>query len=122
VSPASFTPEHARLTSHVPGLRFEMRHDGDDFMQTAIHATRDGEDRSTAHIAFAYGAGPADEIYFAWRDDLLYELPTAWLHPLNCWGTTALSHGQPDFARETMPRCLECHNTWFSHTPGTLNQ
>ncbi|HEY2251770.1 MAG TPA: tetratricopeptide repeat protein, partial [Planctomycetaceae bacterium] len=27
-----------------------------------------------------------------------------------------------DFSRESTVRCLECHNTWFHHVPGTPNQ
>src|SRR5262249_8148077 len=112
--PAAFSDGRGKHPSHLPAVRFEMSRVGDDFFQTSFQQTAKGEQRSTARIAFAYGAGPADEIYFSWTDDRLYELPVAWLHPLDCWGNAPFTrHGKGDFSREMMPRCLECHNTWF---------
>src|SRR5262249_8282885 len=82
-----------------------------------------GEQRTSTRIALAYGTGNADEIYFTWHDDRLHELPAAWLHPQNRWGASPFNpYGSDDFSRETTTRCLECHNTWFEHVPGTSNQ
>jgi Flp pilus assembly protein TadD len=122
--PPGFAPGRGTYITRVPGLRFEMTQAGGDFLQTAIAAKPGGEQRASAPIALVYGsAGKADEIYFTWHGDRLYELPMAWLHPLNRWGEEPFNpYGTGDFTRTTTPRCLECHNTWFVHVPGTENQ
>jgi len=121
--PPGFAPGRGTYTTRNPALRFEMAQAGDHFLQTAIHTTAKGEERTSARIALAYGTGNADEIYFTWHGDRLYELPMAWLNPLKRWGEQPFSpYGSGDFSRTTTPRCLECHNTWVDHVPGTDNQ
>lgn len=113
----------SHTVSHVPGLRYEMTREKDGFYATAIRKTEAGEKRSPSKIGLVYGVGGLDEVYFAWRGDKLYELPTGWLHPQNCWGNTSFDrYGTGDFSRDATVRCLECHNTWFDHVAGTPNQ
>jgi tetratricopeptide (TPR) repeat protein len=100
--------------------RFEMTHTDDGFFQSVVRPATTGENRSTAKIAFVYGAGKMDEVYFAWRGDELYELSTGWLHPQACWGNASWNVDRSlDTGREGTVRCLECHCTWFHHVPGT---
>jgi tetratricopeptide (TPR) repeat protein len=121
--PPGFAPGRGTYATRDLALRFEMTREGSDFIQTALHTTPGGEQRTPARIALVYGTGTADEIYFTWHDDRLYELPIAWLHPLGRWGEQPFDpYGTGDFSRATTPRCLECHNTWFEHVPGTPNQ
>jgi tetratricopeptide (TPR) repeat protein len=121
--PAGFAPGKGTHTTQDPALRFEMTQAGGDFFQTAVRTTAKGEERAKARIDLVYGANLADEVFFSWRGDRLYELPMAWLHPLNCWGNTSINpFGSGDFTREATTRCLECHNTWLGHVAGTTNQ
>jgi Flp pilus assembly protein TadD len=121
--PEGFAPGRGGLGTRDPRVRFEMTQEGADFFQTAIRTTPAGVERSRARIALAYGAARADEVYFSWRGDRLYELPVVWLHPQKRWATAPYDrHGTGDFARQATTRCLECHNTWFEHVPGTPNQ
>jgi tetratricopeptide (TPR) repeat protein len=101
-----------------------MSRSGSDFFQTAIRTTPAGQERSTARIDLVLGAGgKADEVYLTWREGRLYELPVAWLFSLECWGSSHVSrYNTGSFLRESTLRCLECHNTWFAHVPGTLNE
>jgi tetratricopeptide (TPR) repeat protein len=94
----------------------------DNFFQTAIRKTAAGEQRTQSRIDLVYGEAPNDEVYFSWRGDRLYELPVAWLHPVGDWGSASFDPEAEDFSREVLARCLECHNTWFEHIPGTTNQ
>jgi tetratricopeptide (TPR) repeat protein len=106
-------------------LRVEMTRTGDDFLQTVIRATPTGEKRTSVRIALVYGANrTADEVYHAWHEDGLYELPTSWLYPLHRWGNSSVNpYGNTaDLSRQTTPRCVECHNTWFEHVPGSRSQ
>ncbi len=122
--PAAFSSPDAIYVTHDPALRFQMTRSGDEFFQTAILQTPLGEKRKKSRIDLVYGAGAGtDEVYLTWRGDLLYELPIAWLHPEHAWGASAFDpYGAGAFARELTPKCLECHNTWFEHAPGTLNE
>jgi tetratricopeptide (TPR) repeat protein len=123
--PAGFLPGKGLFTPRDENLHFEMTERDGEFFQTSIRANEGGERRISARIAFAYGSGGVlDEVYFTWHGDRLYELPTVWLHPQRRFAI--ISHNPygegGDYSRETTTRCLECHNTWFEHVPGTRNQ
>src|SRR5262249_33520375 len=123
--PAGFAAGRGEHPSRYPGLSFEMARSGGDFVQTAIRATPGGAGaRSRARIDLVYGnGGGLHEGFFTWHHDRLFELPVVWLHPLGRWAHISLDrYGQGDFGRPTTPRCLECHNTWVGHVPGTTNQ
>jgi tetratricopeptide (TPR) repeat protein len=114
----------APLTARNSGVRFEMSRAGDEFLLTAVRPSSKGQEQTSARIGLVYGSrGAGDEMYFTWHGDHLYELPMAWLYPQGCWGNTTIDpHGSGDFGRETGPRCLECHNTWIGHVPGSHNE
>ena len=123
--PTGFNP--GRGTYHSPDLplQFEMTESPGGFSQLTRQQTKSGDSKSiSSAIAFVYGArGGNDEVYFTWHGDKLYELPMAWLAPQQIWGTSPFDrHGQGDFSRDMTIRCVECHNTWVEHVPGSRNQ
>jgi tetratricopeptide (TPR) repeat protein len=122
--PAGFAPGRATFVTPDRALRFEMTRAGNEFIQTAIRQSASGEERVATAIDLILGAGTADDVYVSWRGDgRMYELPMAWLHTSGQWGAANFDpYGAGDFSRELSPRCLECHNTWFHHVPGTVNQ
>src|SRR5262249_19441632 len=121
--PPGFAPGKGRHAPRDAGLRFEMTRVGNDFFQTALRATPAGEQQTSSRIDLVYGAGHADEVYFTWHGDRLYQLPMVWLHPQHCWANISYNrYGTGDFSREGTTRCLECHTTWFEHVAGTPNQ
>ena len=84
-----FAPGKGTFVGGDPPVRFENTQKGDEFFQTNIRKTPAGEKRYDAKIGLVYGSsGRADEMYFAWRGDRLYELPVTWLHPLGRWGSS----------------------------------
>lgn len=122
--PPGFATGQGTFTTRHPDLRFEMTQENGGFFQTAIQKKSTGEEeRTSERIDLVFGAGAADEVYHYWRDDRLFQLPIAWLHPLSRWGNSpGFQDGVARFTRETSPRCLECHNTWFEHVAGTSNR
>jgi tetratricopeptide (TPR) repeat protein len=122
--PEGFSPGKGSFRPRDAAVRFEMTQASGEFLQTAIRSTPSGEERATSTIDLVYGSGAqTDEVYFTWHGDQISELPMSWLHPQGEWGTAGFDRdGSDDFSRKTTPRCLECHNTWMDHTPGTLNQ
>jgi tetratricopeptide (TPR) repeat protein len=96
-----------------------MSRSGKDFFATAVEAAATGEKRISYQVGLVYGSGnKRDEMYFTWKDDHLFLLPVAWLVPYDCWGTAMDS--MP--VLRAGPACLQCHNTWMAHVPGTSNQ
>ena len=121
---AGFAREQATFASSDPALRFEMTRAGDEFYETAIRTAPAGEERTRSSIDRIIGAGTADDVYVSWHPDgRMYELPIAWLHTSRQWGAANFDpFGAGDHARELNPRCVECHNTWIHHVPGTPNR
>ena len=122
--PAAFADGKEKLTTADLQLRFEMAKVGKDYVQKTIRTLPDGQTQETTSvISLVYGQGGiADQVYFGWRDNRLYELPVARLLPQNEWGASKFDRNAAgEFSREVTPRCLECHNVWFKQTPGTLN-
>jgi len=122
--PVGFEEGNNVYRSADPPVRFEMTKREGDYFQAAMADTAGGEYKAESKIGFVYGAGgTTDEVYLAWQGNRLYELPVAWLHGVEEWGAVKLNPSAGGtFARELLPRCLECHTTWFRHTPGTLNE
>jgi tetratricopeptide (TPR) repeat protein len=119
VAAPGFAPGRGRYDTKVPGLRFEMTRSGDDFFATSVQATAAGEQRVTYKVGLVYGsANNRDEMYFTWQDDRLCNIPVAWLYPFDRWGDAS----ETMRVHDTSPSCLECHNTWIAHVPGTAAQ
>jgi tetratricopeptide (TPR) repeat protein len=123
--PAAFESGNELLTTSDPNLHFEMTKVGKDFVQKTVRTPKDGKPQETTSVvSLVYGQGGiADQVYFGWQGNRLYEFPVARLLPQNAWGASKFDkNGAGDFSREVTPRCLECHNVWFKQTPGTLNE
>jgi tetratricopeptide (TPR) repeat protein len=120
--PAAFGPTHALASPRLPDARYEFARNGRNFVESVVRGGPGREERHPLRIDLIYGsAGGADEVYFTWKGDELYELPAAWLHPTAQWGEQRYNHG-PDLTRSATTRCVECHNTWVAHVPGTENE
>ncbi len=124
IMPEGFTSGHASYRLPESSLQFDMSESLGRFQQTALQSQGSTKRSTTADIAFIYGsAGGNDEVYFTWHGDRLCELPMVWLAPQKTWGTSPFDrHASGDFSRDMTIRCIECHNTWFEHVPGSRNQ
>jgi tetratricopeptide (TPR) repeat protein len=121
--PPGFEQGRNSYVTGEPGLRFNMTRENGEFFLSGRQDTPSGEQRSKSRIDLVYGANKADEVFFSWRGDRLYEHMLVWLHPSNEWANTPYNpHGGGEFVREATTRCMECHNTWFEHVSGTPNE
>jgi tetratricopeptide (TPR) repeat protein len=120
--PDAFTPGHKLASPREPDVRYEFSHTDHQYLESVVRTGPGREERHPLPVDRIYGSGGgADEVYFTWRGDRLYELPAAWLHPTAEWGEQRHNHG-PDLTRTATTRCVECHNTWLAHVPGTENE
>lgn len=119
-----FKPAFGILKRPDLSLQFEMTEAEGRLLQNVIRDSASTAKSTSTEIAFAYGAqGGNDEVYFAWKDNKLYELPMVWLAAERVWGNSPFDrHGTGDFSRDMTVRCLECHNTWFNHVAGSRNE
>lgn len=122
--PEGFQPGRGSSHPRESPVRFEMTEANGKYLQTAIRNSPRGEQRVDATVDLVFGSqAKTDEVYFTWRGNEISELPMSWLHPSREWATAGFDReGSDDFARQTTPRCMECHNTWMDHAPGTVNQ
>ena len=105
-----------------PNLTFELSAQDERFFQTSIRRTDQGEQRIQKPVDLVFGAGEFDEIYHYWEGKQLYQLPIAWIRSEAHWvNAPGFFDATANFQRQTGPRCLECHSTWFQHTAGSLN-
>jgi mono/diheme cytochrome c family protein len=109
-----FTPEKSTLKTGNPNLRFEMQAREDGFYQTAILQTPNGIARRSEKIDFVIGSGKLGQTYLFWREYLLFQLPVSYLTATDEWvNSPGYPDGVADFNRPILPRCMECHSTFF---------
>jgi hypothetical protein len=91
----------------------EERHaDGKaEFFETAVWASP--PHTWSKPIAFVIGSGESGQTYLYWDDDLLFELPVSYWNDLGWVNSPGYRDGTADFDRPIIPRCLECHATYF---------
>lgn len=110
-----FAAKHAVHRTRKAGMEFHFSRTGQKLLVEGESAT----DRTQYEVGLVYGSGgERDEMYFAWQENHLLQLPVAWLQPQACWGNVQ----DRIEGREVPPNCLQCHNTWIAHVPGTINE
>lgn len=121
--PKGFEPTLGTVICPDPNVSFEMKREGNDFFQITRRKSSNGTEEFRNKIGLIYGSGgTGDEVYHLWQGNRLQESRVGWLVSKSQWGLSNLDTRAPgDLSRETTVRCLECHNTWIDHVPGTSN-
>jgi hypothetical protein len=105
----NFTPGNNLLKTANPNLSFRMdSHDG-GFFQTAVAPTSSRSER----FAFVIGSGDKGQTYLFWDEDQLFQLPISYWTDLGWVNSPGYRDGFADFERPIIPRCLDCHATYF---------
>ena len=113
----SFDPPANRLVTGNPELWFEMDAKPAGYFVTA-HLPG-GKTRSE-RFDVVIGSGKLGQTYLYWRGAAMFELPVSYFSEGAAWRNspgTRYKDGTADFDRVIMPRCLECHATWFGMSP-----
>lgn len=121
--PTGFDAGSLAFESPLWPFRFKPLHRAEGYFEK-IEGTSPTQRIDEEHrIDLVYGSkGNADEVYFTWQQNKLYELPFAWLKPTGSWAKQDYGDASDKVRRTTTPRCLECHTTYFQHVPGTENE
>jgi Cytochrome c554 and c-prime len=126
----SFSPGENELKTSNPELTFRMeekeqgKEKGKDLglFQTAIEGTPPAAFSTTERIDFVVGSGNKGQTYLYWRGPLLFELPVSYWRDRGWVNSPGYTDGTANFSRPAVPRCLECHATYFDAIPPGINR
>ncbi len=114
----SFTPDSNLLKTSNPDLRFRMDDRATGFYETAVFWQPPDEKTRSERIDFVTGSGEKGQTYLYWRGNQLFQLPVSYWTELHGWvNSPGFADGIADFDRPIVPRCLECHATYFASVP-----
>lgn len=114
------------LKTSEPELHYKMEARRDGFYQTAVLGTPPDTASISERFDLVVGSGRKGQTYLYWgKGDRLFQLPVSYWTELNSW---VHSPGYDDkfanFSRPVLPRCLECHASFFESVadPKSVNR
>lgn len=110
----NFTPGENVLKTANPNLTFRMEAKDGAFFQIA--------NARSERFAFVIGSGDKGQTYLFWDGDQLFQLPVSYWSNLGWVNSPGYRDGAADFERPIIPRCLECHATYFESLPPPSNR
>ena len=114
----NFSSGNNILKTANPNLLFQMNAKEGAFTQSAVVATGSRSER----FALVIGSGDKGQTYLFRDDDLLFQLPVSYWKDLGWVNSPGYRDGFADFERPVIPRCLECHATFFEAAPPPINR
>ena len=118
----SFSAEHNILHTSNPNLVVNMIAAPDGFYQSAVNLSNPSN-RLTERFDIVIGSGRHGQSYLYWSGDQLYELPASYWTWNHEWVISpGFPAGQVHFDRAIVPRCLECHASYFTSLAPPLNR
>jgi hypothetical protein len=129
-----FTPGNNILKTANPALFFRMDEHKPDakgksstgrepgFFQTAVEGTPPHTTSHTERFALVVGSGGKGQTYLFWKSDQLFQLPVSYWTNLGWVNSPGYRDGFVNFDRPIIPRCLECHATYFEALPPPSNR
>lgn len=112
------------LRTALSGFMFETVSHRDEIIHRLTYH-EDGADRTLEiPLAFTMGSGNHGQSFLAWHGDQLCQTPVSYLSEAGRWSNSPGTYidGTADFSRPATARCLDCHNTWFAQSPGSINR
>ena len=110
----SFRPGQATLRTRNPDLWFEMSASEEGFFQTVWTREEGQIRRRTERMDLVIGSGKMGQTYLYWRGSRLFQLPVSYFSQAKRWiNSPGYPDGEAFFDRDVIPRCLECHATYF---------
>jgi Cytochrome c554 and c-prime len=114
----SFSRGENILKTGDPDLHFRMDAKESGFFETAVFWQPPDQKTRTERIDIVTGSGDKGQTYLYWKGDQLFQLPVSYWTDLKGWiNSPGYSEGVANFDRPILPRCLECHATYFESIP-----
>ena len=113
----------AAFTHAASGFRYRVAHRGGAYSME-FEKTGDGSLHGRKALAYFVGSGEVARSYLLAADGFLYEAPVAYYSSAARWDLApAYDHyAYPYLTRPIVPACLNCHASFLSVAPGTLNR
>jgi len=118
----SFSRDANVLKTSNLDLFFRMEEKDGEFFQTAVEGMPPYESTQSEKIGLVVGSGGKGQTYAYWRGDQLFQLPVSYWTKLGWVNSPGYEDGTANFARPIIPRCLECHGTYFTAVPPAPNR
>lgn len=111
----SFAPGSNVLHTSNQYLTFEMTATKDGYFESAVEQVAPAKTLShTERIGLVVGSGRKGQTYLFWKGNTLFELPVSYWTELDSWiNSPGYPDGSPRFDKPVVPRCLECHGSFF---------
>jgi Cytochrome c554 and c-prime len=117
-----FAPGENVMKTANPDLFFRMEQKGSDFFQTAVTGVAPFITERSERFAFVIGSGGKGQTYLYWKGDDLFQLPVSYWRELGWVNSPGYRDGVANFNRPVIPRCLECHASYFHSMPPPVNR
>ena len=125
----SFTPNPATPDANVlrtsnPYLTFEMTVSAQGYFQSAVEKLSATKSISrTERIDVVAGLARKGQSYLFWKGDELFQLPVTYWTATDSWvNSPSYPDGSPHFDKDIIPRCLECHASYFEWLQPSINR
>jgi hypothetical protein len=120
----SFTPDSNVLKTANPFLTYEMTQTEQGYFQTAVETISPTKKTTrTERIDVVTGSARKGQTYLFWKGDQLFQLPVTYWTDTDSWvNSPSFPDGSPHFDKGIIPRCLECHASYFEWTPPPVNR
>jgi hypothetical protein len=117
-----FTPGANTLKTSNSDLFFRMDEKDDGFFQTTVQGIAPYITERTEKFDFVIGSGGKGQTYLFWKGDQLFQLPVSYWTELGWVNSPGYRDGVANFDRPIIPRCLDCHATYFDSIPPPPNR
>jgi hypothetical protein len=119
-----FTPGFNILRTANPSLFFVMSASPEGYFQTAFAKLPPAETIThQERFDLVIGSGRKGQTYLYWKGEELFELPVSYWTETDRWiNSPGYPDGLPSFDKPIIPRCLECHSTYFESLSPPTNR
>jgi len=117
-----FTEGDNILKTSNPELFYRMEASQRGQFQTAVMGISPDTTSRTERFDLVIGSGGKGQTYLYWKGEELFQLPVTYWTELGQWvNSPGYRDGVPDFSRRVLPRCLDCHASYFESLAPPLN-
>jgi hypothetical protein len=118
----NFGPDVNILKTSNPDLFFRMEEKEGDFFQTAVQGIPPYTTSRTERFGLVVGSGGKGQTFLFWKGDLLFQMPVSYWNEVGWVNSPGYRDGVAYFDRPTIPRCLECHGSYFESLAPPVNR
>ena len=110
----SFAPGKNILKTLDADLSYRLEARPDGFFQIGLLGTPPDAVSVSERFDLVIGSGRKGQTYLYWKNDLLFQLPVSYWTEVGSWvNSPGYGDRSLDFSRPVVPRCLECHASFF---------